>query len=75
MNFALTEEQRLLKESADRFVEKEYTFDARKKILASEPGFSRKVWAQFAELGWLGMAFPESAGGFGGSAVEVAVLM
>ncbi|MGE0736853.1 MAG: acyl-CoA dehydrogenase family protein, partial [Alphaproteobacteria bacterium] len=41
----------------------------------SEPGFSRKVWAQFAELGWLGMAFPESAGGFGGSAVEVAVLM
>lgn len=75
MEIALTEEQALLKDSADRFIANEYGFDARQKLAASDDGFSRKHWASFAELGWLAMPLPEAHGGLGGGGVETAVLM
>ncbi|MEN8196286.1 MAG: acyl-CoA dehydrogenase, partial [Pseudomonadota bacterium] len=75
MDFSLNEEQKLLQETVDRFVEKEYSFEARKKLVATEAGWSRDNWARFAELGWLGICFPEDQGGLGGSMVEAAVIM
>ena len=75
MDFSLNEEQRLLQESVGRFVEKECPFDARKKLVATDEGWSRDNWARFAELGWLGICFPEDQGGLGGSMVEAAVIM
>jgi alkylation response protein AidB-like acyl-CoA dehydrogenase len=75
MDLQLTEEQRLLTESAGRFLEKEYGFEKRRAIAASEEGFSPAHWKQFAALGWLGIGLPESAGGFGGGAVEIMILM
>ena len=75
MDFSLSEEQRLLAESVARFFEKEYPFEKRRAIVASELGFSRDVWRQFAELGWLGIGSPEEAGGLGGGAVESAIVM
>jgi alkylation response protein AidB-like acyl-CoA dehydrogenase len=75
MSFAFTEDQQLLAESADRFVRDEYGFEARKKILASDDGFSREHWGKFAELGWLALPLPEEHGGIGGSAVDLAVLL
>lgn len=75
MDFSLSEEQRLIKESVDRFVADRYDFEARKKYLAEPDGFSRDNWGQFAELGLLGLPFDEADGGFGGGAVETAVVM
>ena len=75
MDFTLNEEQKLLKESVDRFVREAYTFDRRQALVASELGFSREHWKQFAELGWLGLGFAEEHGGLGGSALGSAVLM
>lgn len=75
MDFSLTEEQQLLCDSIARFVQNEYSFEARKAIVASPTGWSAKVWGQFAEMGLLGVAFAESHGGFGGSAVDVMVVM
>jgi pimeloyl-CoA dehydrogenase small subunit len=75
MDSGLTEEQALLKDSVERFVERDYPFDKRRELAASEEGFSRAVWARFAEFGWLAAPLPEAHGGLGGSAVEVAVLM
>jgi alkylation response protein AidB-like acyl-CoA dehydrogenase len=75
MDFSLTEEQQLLRDSIARFVQNEYSFEARKAIVASPTGWSAKVWGQFAEMGLLGVAFAESHGGFGGSAVDVMVVM
>ena len=75
MDIALSEEQRLLKESAERFIERDYPFDTRRQLVATEEGFSRDNWRQFAELGWLGLAMPEAHGGLGGSLVDTAVLM
>ena len=70
MDFSLSEEQQLIKESVEKFIAKDYMFEARNKILETEDRFSRDLWKQYAELGWLGMALPEEYGGFGGSAVE-----
>ncbi|MGE0723909.1 MAG: acyl-CoA dehydrogenase family protein [Alphaproteobacteria bacterium] len=75
MDFGLTEQQQLLKDSVERFVADEYAFDARRKIVQSEEGFSRAHWATFAELGLLGLTVAEDEGGFGGGAVDTAVVM
>ncbi len=75
MDFTLSDEQKLLQESVGRFVEREYGFATRQKLAASEDGFSREIWAKFAELGWLALALPEADGGLGGSSFEVALLM
>jgi len=75
MDLTPSDEQRLLRESADRFVIETYTADHRRKI-ASEPlGFSADLWKQFAELGWLALPIDEAHGGLGGGAVEIGILM
>jgi len=74
MDFTLSSEQTLIRDSADRFVADNYTQDRREKLVTSDEGFSSEHWAQFAELGWLGIAFPEDRGGFGGTPVETMIL-
>jgi len=75
MDFKLTTEQQALADNVARFCAKEYDFRARRQLLESADGFSRAHWATFAELGWLGAGLPETAGGFGGGAIENAVVM
>lgn len=75
MDFELKPEQEQLRDMLQRYVRKDYTFDARKKIVASAEGFSRDVWKTFAELGLLGIGIPEEHGGFGGDAVDTLVVM
>lgn len=75
MDFSNTEEQQMLQESVQKFVHKSYDFDARNQIIASEKGYSQENWELFAELGWLTVPFKEDDGGFGGSAVDLAVMM
>ena len=75
MDFELSQDQVLLKDSVDRFVQNDYGFEQRRKLVATDEGFSAKNWSQFAELGWLGMPFPETYGGFGGTPVETMILM
>jgi len=74
MPFALTDEQRLLQESVDRFVERDYGFDVRTRLAESERGWSAENWSRFAELGWLGVPFGEAAGGYGGGPVEAGLI-
>ncbi len=75
MDFDLSDDQRLLKDSVDRLIADRYAFDARKKIMAEPAGWSREMWAQFAELGLLGLPFSEAHGGFGGGPVETMLVM
>ena len=75
MNFSLGEEQRLLKDSAERFVREACPLDRRRALVAGEPGYSEPRWRQMAELGWLGVGLPEAFGGTGGGPVETMVLM
>ena len=75
MNFELSDEQTLLAETIKRFVATHYTFDARAKIIASPAGHSEDVWAAIAEMGLLGLPFDEAHGGFGGTTVDVMLVM
>jgi alkylation response protein AidB-like acyl-CoA dehydrogenase len=75
MNFELSEEQQLLADSLRKYLANDYSFDARTKIVASPTGWSDKTWAAFAEMGLLGIPFAEEHGGFGGSAVDVMLVM
>jgi alkylation response protein AidB-like acyl-CoA dehydrogenase len=75
MNFDYNEEQQLLAASVRRFVEKDYAFEARRRIIASEEGWSREVWVKLAELVVLGLALPSEHGGFGGGATDLMAVM
>jgi pimeloyl-CoA dehydrogenase small subunit len=75
MDFDLSEEQRLLKESVDGLLGSSYDFDARKKYMAQKGGWSKAVWGKFAEQGLLGLPFSEDDGGFGAGAVETMIVM
>ena len=75
MDLTLSDEQRLLRESADRFVSETYTADHRRRIANDPLGFSAGIWKQFADLGWLALPIPEVYGGLGGGAIEIGILM
>jgi alkylation response protein AidB-like acyl-CoA dehydrogenase len=75
MDLNLSDEQRLLRESAERFVAESYDADHRRKTANDPLGFSLDVWKQFAELGWLALPIPEELDGLGGGPVEIGILM
>jgi alkylation response protein AidB-like acyl-CoA dehydrogenase len=74
MDFNLTGEQQMLRESASRFVREQYGFEARRKWSA-EAGWSAQRWGQYAEMGWLSLSIPESLGGLGCGFVETALVV
>ncbi len=71
MDFRLNDEQQQLSDSIKKFLAKDYGFEQRKEIIASEQGSSSKVWATLAEMGVLAISLPEASGGFGGGAVDL----
>ena len=75
MNLSYNEEQRLIKDSLDKFIQQDYDFETRRKYADSELGFSEENWKQYADLGWLAIPFSEDAGGIGGGPVETMILM
>ena len=74
MDFSLSETQRMLAETTDRLVRERYGFEDRKKIIAGPDGFSRPMWATFAELGLTGLGIAEEHDGLGGSLGDIAVV-
>src|SRR3984957_5475988 len=74
MDFDLSDEQRLLKESVDRLILDQYQFQQRKQYLAEPAGFSASMWSRFAEQGLLGLPFSEALGGFGGGSVGAVIV-
>ena len=75
MDLQYTTEQKLLRESAAKFLAASYDYASFQKTASSEPGWNAGIWAEFARLGWLGLPFAEEHGGIGGGPVEVAILM
>ncbi|HKI97983.1 MAG TPA: acyl-CoA dehydrogenase [bacterium] len=75
MNFALSEEQQMLQSMAKEFVSRESSLRRIRELREDNVGFSRDVWNKMAELGWLGMMFPEKVGGQEMGIVETVVVM
>lgn len=75
MDLTPSDEQRMLRESAERFVAETYNANHRRRVASDPLGFSAVIWKQFAELGWLALPIAEEHGGLGGGAVEIGILM
>jgi len=75
MDFDLTDEQRLLRDSVDRLLADHYGFAQRRSYLAEPEGWSTALWSRYAEQGLLGLPFTEEYGGFGGGPIEIMLVM
>jgi len=74
MDFALSEDQEMLKTMARDFLEKECPEAVVRQIETDERGYSPELWRQISELGWLGISIPEEYGGAGGDAVDLMII-
>lgn len=75
MDIQFTEEQELLRNSVQRLLRDQYDFEARRKIVATEGGWSRTQWDRFAELGLLAAPLPEEFGGLGRRSLAAMIIM
>jgi len=75
MDLGLSEEQVLIQNSLQRFMQDNYSLKQRIDNASGAKGFSTAIWQQFADLGWLGIPFTEEFGGFGGSIIDAALVM
>lgn len=75
MNLGLTEEQEMLKKSASDFLQKECPKQLVRQLDESDTGYSPDLWRKMAELGWMGLVFPEKYGGSNGSFLDLIVLL
>ena len=75
MNFELSDEQKMIQQSVERFVQANYDLNTRISLSSDDLGYSNDYWKSMAELGWLGLPFDESDGGFGGNQIDVLVIM
>jgi alkylation response protein AidB-like acyl-CoA dehydrogenase len=75
MNFDLTEEQKILVDTVAKFVRDDSPVERFRKLRESERGWDTATWARMGEMGWLGVAFPEEQGGFGGRFVDLALIV
>ncbi len=76
MDFGYSDIQTMLRDSLSRYLADNYSFDARKRIIQSQDGWSPALWNALAnDLGILGATFSEDHGGLGGGPVEAMVVM
>ncbi|MAG33262.1 MAG: pimeloyl-CoA dehydrogenase small subunit [Deltaproteobacteria bacterium] len=75
MNFDLSEEQQMIVDQAAKFVANESPVERFRKLRDTERGWEPEMWAKIAEQGWLAIALPEEQGGFGGSFVDMALIL
>jgi alkylation response protein AidB-like acyl-CoA dehydrogenase len=74
MDFQLSEEQTLLADSVESWLQDKYDFDRWRKLVKTDLGYAQENWKTMAELGWLAVPLPEDAGGMGGGAVDTMLL-
>lgn len=75
MDLGLNEEQEMLKKSAREFLSKECPKKLVRELDEGDSGLSRELWKKMAELGWMGLPFPEKYGGNGGTFLDLTVLL
>ncbi|MDY7032579.1 MAG: acyl-CoA dehydrogenase family protein, partial [Thermodesulfobacteriota bacterium] len=75
MDYDFNEEQELLKNAAKGFLSKECKPVFVREMEEDEQGITPELWQKMAELGWMGLMFPEEYGGVGGSYLDLTVLL
>lgn len=74
MDFNLTEERSMLRDTLSRFLADKYDHEARRKLIASGKAYDAEIFAGLAELGVLGALISEEQGGFGGAGFDLSVV-
>lgn len=74
MDFAFSEEQQMLRDSAGSFLSSKFNAERVAELAESDEGWDRSSWSEIAELGWLGLSVPEESGGAGFGFIEEAVV-
>jgi alkylation response protein AidB-like acyl-CoA dehydrogenase len=75
MDFGFSEEQDLLRKSAADFLNKECPMTYVRQMMTDDRGYSDELWNKMAELGWMGLIFPEDFGGLGLNLVDMVVVL
>jgi len=75
MDLHLTDSQKLLVESAQRFFDRSYPLEKMREIYLLQEKPDPRLWQDMSELGWNAAAFPEEVGGFEGGLVEAMLLL
>lgn len=75
MDFTLSSEQLLIRETVRDYGKNRYKFADRQRILRSQDGFSREHWKAFADLGWLGVILAEDVGGSDATPIDMAIIL
>jgi alkylation response protein AidB-like acyl-CoA dehydrogenase len=74
VDFSLTEEQVLLRDSVTKYISQHGGVERHRQLSTSERKFDEDSWQSFAQLGWLALPFSEEVGGLGGSVTDMMVL-
>lgn len=75
MDFKLPENTTMIADTAKRYLKDNYSFDTYRKQLAEARHINDSRWHTMKELGWFGLPFPESLGGYQGSLLDVAMIV
>jgi pimeloyl-CoA dehydrogenase small subunit len=75
MDFELSEEQSILKDSLARLLADNYGFEERRKYMTAPEGWSAAMWGNYAAMGLMALPFAEEDGGIGGGPVETMIVM
>jgi alkylation response protein AidB-like acyl-CoA dehydrogenase len=75
MDFGFSEEQDMLRQSARQFLETECAMPYVRKMMDDDTGYSEEQWKKMADLGWMGLIFPERYGGSGLNMVDLVVVL
>ncbi|UCF48154.1 MAG: acyl-CoA dehydrogenase family protein, partial [Myxococcales bacterium] len=75
MDFELDQDQQMLAKTVSDFAKNESPVERFRKFRDDDVGYDPAVWGKMGELGWLGVPFPESVGGFDGSFTECAIVL
>ncbi len=75
MDFSFTHDQKLIMDAAHEFLEKECPSDLVREMEEDDKGYPPGLWSKMAELGWLGLIFPNKYGGSDGTFQELNILI
>lgn len=74
MNFDFSDDQKLLKDQARKFLTEKCTTKTVRKVFEGSDGYDATLWKQIADMGWMGTAIPEEHGGLGLGYLELCVI-
>jgi alkylation response protein AidB-like acyl-CoA dehydrogenase len=74
MNFDFSDDQKMLRDQARKFLSEKCTTKTVRKVFTSDAGYDKDLWKQIAEMGWHGTAIPEEFGGLGLGYLELCVI-